>query len=395
VALHETLSDLATPLAPKEEVKVSYRDGIPDFIDVPSAPEASTPAEFNAIVADLGVPIPEGYELQLVEARKNMAAWTRDTVGQDNAVTRPNWTYRFKVVQKTNLLGADEVQALYRQIASIKPRKAAEKPTDGSCYVIALADFQVGKGSNGAGGTEALVERFERQLSQMVTDYKASGATSILIADLGDNACENEQNSSSQLGTNDLQFIDQLRVWNRIFLQVIVACAKVCNDVKVAAVASNHGQHRHNGKPVGDAHNDYGLLALSNMQDALALNPKAFGHVKFAYPETHKETLTIEVAGTNIGLAHGHQSGSPDKIPDFIGKQIAGRQPLQYADMILTGHFHHLRVQNIIGNRWWMQAPANDAGSVWFTNRSGEFSSPGILTFTVLDGVWSNLKVVA
>lgn len=393
MSLADTLSTVAE-LTPREGPSVSYVNGIPEFITVPSAPQAETQEDYNAILADLGVPIPDGHELQLVEATKNLNAWTRDSVNQELAVTKPNWRYRFKVVRKSNLLGKDDVQALYASIAKVKPSKVAKTSTDGSCYVIALADFQVGKGSNGDGGTDALIERFQQQLSRMVADYKASGASSVFIVDLGDNSCENEHNTASQLGTNDLQFIDQLRVWSRLLLKVVTTFARLSADVTVAGVPSNHSQHRHNGQAVGDAHNDYGLLAISNLQDALALNAPAFGHVKFSYPEPHKESLTVKVGGTYIGCAHGHQSGSPDKIPDFISKQIAGRQPLQYADIILTGHFHHLRVQNIVGNRWWMQGPANDAGSAWFTNRSGEFSSPGVLTFTVLDGVWGNLKVV-
>lgn len=392
MSLADTLS--TADLNHSQTPTISYVDGIPSSIFVPSAPQASTQAEFNHILADLGVPIPDGYELQLVEARKNMHAWTRDSVNQELATTRPNWTYRFKVVPVSNLLGKDDVQELYKQIAGMKPHKVAKNPVDGSCYVVALADFQVGKGSNGDGGTEALIERVQTQLSRMVADYKTSGASSVFIVDLGDNSCENEHNTASQLGTNDLQFIDQLRVWSRLLLKIVTTFAKLSDEVTVAGVPSNHSQHRHNGKAVGDAHNDYGLLALSNLQDALALNEKAFGHVKFAYPDTHKESLTVKVGGTYVGCAHGHQSGSPDKIPDFISKQIAGRQPLQFADIILTGHFHHLRVQNIVGNRWWFQGPANDAGSAWFTQRSGEYSSPGVLTFTVLDGVWSNLKVV-
>lgn len=393
MSLAETLST-ALAVAPKDEAKVSYRDGIPETIYVPGVPEAKTQEEFNSIIADLGVPIPDGFELQLVEARKNMHAWTRDSEHQELAVTRPNWTYRFKVVPVSGTLSKADVAELGEAVLRAKPFTPAKTATAGGCYIAGLADFQVGKGSNGDGGTDALIERFTRQLSQIVADFKASGASSILILDLGDNSCENEHNTSSQLGTNDLQFVDQLRVWQRMLLKITTELAKTCGDVTVAGVPSNHSQHRHNGKAVGDAHNDYGLLAISNLQDALGLNPEAFGHVKFAYPEPHKETLAVEVAGTVVGLAHGHQSGSPDKIPDFISKQIAGRQPLQYADIILTGHFHHLRVQNIVGNRWWFQGPANDAGSAWFTNRSGEFSSPGILTLVVNDGGWSNLKIV-
>lgn len=352
---------------------------------------------FVALTADIGVPIPRGHRLVLVEATLNQNAWTRETPGQELAVTKPNWRYRFKVVKDDRVISAAAIEEIKDRILAVAPFAASNRPDvagNGSTFVIPLADFQIGKGSQGEGGTDVLIERFQEQLTQILIDYKRSGARKVLIADVGDNSCEGEQNVASQIGTNDLQFTDQLVVWFRMFTKIITELAAVCPEVLVVGVPSNHSQHRKDGKPIGDPGNDYGLMTLKMVETTLALNPAAFSHVTFARPERHKESLSVEVSGTVIGFAHGHQSGSPDRVPDFLTKQIAGRQPLEAADIIVTGHFHHLRVQNIIGNRWWFQCPASDAGSAWFTNRSGEFSSPGILTFCVKDKAWGSLRVV-
>lgn len=351
----------------------------------------------SEVTKDLGVPIPAGYRLVLVEATKNMNAWTRRSAGEELAITRPNWRYRFKVVKDDRVLSAQQIEEVKDRIMAVVPFAAtnrADVAGNGSTFVVPLADFQIGKGSQGDGGTDVLIGRFEEQLTQIIIDYKRSGARAVLIADVGDNSCEGEQNVASQIGTNDLQFTDQLVVWFRMFTKIVTELAAVCPEVLVAGVPSNHSQHRKDGQPIGDPGNDYGLMTLRMVESTLALNPAAFSHVSFVRPERHKETMSVKVSNTVIGFAHGHQSNQPDKVPEFISKQIAGRQPLEPSDIVVTGHFHHLRVQNIVGNRWWFQCPANDAGSAWFTNRSGEFSSPGILTFTVKDGNWGNLRVI-
>lgn len=352
----------------------------------------------SEVTSDLGVKIPAGHRLVLVEATKNMNAWTRTDPGQELAVTKPVWRYRFKVVKDTRVFTSEEIADVKARILATVPRELNLRPEvdgNGSTFVVPLADFQIGKGCQGEGGTDALIKRFERQLSQIIFDYHASGATDVLVADVGDNSCEGEQNVASQIGTNDLQFTDQLVVWFRIFTKIVTELAAVCQGtVTVVGVPSNHSQHRKDGNPIGDPGNDYGLMTLRMLETTLALNPDAFSHVTFARPERSKESLSVRVSNTVIGFAHGHQSGSPEKIPEYLKNQIAGRQPLEAADIIVTGHFHHLRVQSVIGNRVWFQCPANDAGSAWYTNRSGEWSTPGILTFSVKDGNWGNFKVV-
>lgn len=382
--------------APKPSFRLNLEKGELEFdSDVQLAPEDEHLAV--ALTKDIGVPIPRGHRLVLVEATLNQNAWTRTSPEQELAVTKPNWRYRFKVVKDDRVISAEAIEEIKDRILAVKPFSATNRPDvagNDSTFVVPLADFQIGKGSQGEGGTDALIERFNEQLTQIVIDYKHSGASKVLIADVGDNSCEGEQNVASQIGTNDLQFTDQLVVWFRMFTKIVTELASVCPDVLVVGIPSNHSQHRKDGAPIGDPGNDYGLMTLKMLETTLGLNPDAFSHVRFARPERHKETLSVEVSGTVLGFAHGHQSNQPDKVPDFLKNQIAGRQPLEAADIIVTGHFHHLRVQNIVGNRWWFQCPANDAGSAWFTNRSGEFSSPGILTFTVLDGNWGNLRVI-
>jgi hypothetical protein len=388
MTLADTITTLSTPLAPKEEAKITYREGIPEFINIPSAPEAHTQEEFNSIVADLGVPIPEGYELQLIEARKNMAAWTRDSADQELAVTRPNWTYRFKVVRTAFTY---QVKEFRDYAASLKRTPKDPHRAGNRAVVVAYADPQVGKAQHTGGGTVD-TERRVADLFYRAQDYiEAQKSKTVFFGDLGD-ACENTQNTAAQKHTNDLSFPEQIRVARRLFMYGADMFAKMSDSLTVFGVASNHMQWRENGKAIGNASADFGLDIVASVQDAFSLNRDAFGHVQFAYPDTHREALVLNVAGLNTGFFHGHQSSNSDGVPKFIAGQIAGKQALAQADLFVSGHFHSFRHQTILGGMTWLQCPSADNGSDWFTNLSGIWSRPGLLVFTVEDGKLIDVK---
>lgn len=389
MSLADTITSVSTPLAAKEEVKVTYRDGLPDIIEVPSAPEASTPAEFNAIMADLGVPIPEGCELQLVEAKLNKNAWTRDSVLQELAVTKPNWTYRFKVVRTAFTYQIKE----FRDYAAALKRKPKVPAGAGAnrAVAIAYADPQVGKAQHTGGGTVDTEHRVA-DLFGMAQDYiRAQKAKSVFFGDLGD-ACESTQNTSAQKHTNDLSFPEQIRVARRLFMYGADMFARDANELTVFGIPSNHMQWRENGKAQGNASADFGLDIVASVQDAFGFNQDAYGHVQFAYPERHRETLVLNVAGLNTGFFHGHQSGNPDNVPKFIAGQIAGKQELSKAEMFVWGHFHSFQQKTMLGNMTGLQCPSADNGSDWFTNLTGIWSKPGLLVYTVEDGVLIDVK---
>lgn len=389
MSLHETLSDLAVPLATREQPSVTYRDGIPDIITLPNAPEGLAPEGYSDIIADLGVPIPEGYELQLVEARKNMAAWTRDTVGQELAVTRPNWTYRFKVVRKFATVQVKEFRD-YAEALKRKPKAKPEKPAQ-KAVVVAYADPQVGKAQHTGGGT-ADTEHRVGDLFGMAQDYiRAQKPSKVVFGDMGD-ACESTQNSSAQKHTNDLSFPEQIRVARRLFMYGADTFSRMVPELDVFGVPSNHMQWRENGKAQGNASADFGLDIVASVQDAFRLNDGAYGHVKFFYPETYREALVLNVAGLNTGFFHGHPANNAAALPKFIAGQVAGRQALAGAELFVSAHFHSFFHQTILANQTHLGCPAADNGSDWFTNLTGIWSTPGLLVFTVTDGKLTDVK---
>ena len=66
----------------------------------------------------------------------------------------------------------------------------------------------------------------------------------------------------------------------------------------------------------------------------------------------------------------------------LTGVQVMGRQPVADATLLLSGHYHHLIVSEATG-RTFVQVPAMDGGSEWFTATTGQHSPPGMLTLGV------------
>jgi hypothetical protein len=50
--------------------------------------------------------------------------------------------------------------------------------------------------------------------------------------------------------------------------------------------------------------------------------------------------------------------------------QSLGDTAVGQADLLITGHYHHYAVKQL-NHRLWIQLPAMDGGSAWFSDRTG------------------------
>jgi hypothetical protein len=76
---------------------------------------------------------------------------------------------------------------------------------------------------------------------------------------------------------------------------------------------------------------------------------------------------------------------------------VMGNRPVAQVQIMNTAHFHHLLVSERTG-RTLLQVPAMDGGSGWWTDKTGQNSPAGMLSY--LTGVacgprlWSDLAVL-
>lgn len=300
--------------------------------------------------------------------------------------------YKFQTTRKgenpdgEDDLTVEDLPLLYQEVMAKKPVAVQDGTSIERATVVVWADIQVGKvGSRG--GTPELIERVKRKRAALQTYMKENPAGQAFFLSVGDEV-ESFENTPQQAFTNDLSFPDQLDLELTFEMEMISDITDMYKKVTVAGCSSNHCRWRAGKNALGAPKDDYGLFIKKQLEKFLGMNEK-FADVTFQYPEDWDETMALDVLGTKVGLAHGHQVNNPNGVEAWWTKQAFGAQATADADILLTGHFHTFRAQPMgrsmkTGkNRWWLQAPTLDNGSDWFRNLQGSDSDDGLLVFQI------------
>ncbi|WP_159795572.1 metallophosphoesterase family protein [Puerhibacterium puerhi] len=288
-----------------------------------------------------------------------------------------------------------DLDDLHRAVKRDRRKAPAFKAVAESISVLAvLADLQVGK-VDARGGVEELLERLEASLEGFRDYCREVKPEEIILFDAGDGIENFESGDGSSDRTNDLSLTEQIRVFRRVLWTWIDEASRLAPSVKVLSVGSNHCRVRKGKSNMGNATEDYGIEVLTQVADMASVYPERYGHVEFYAPERTSDSVAIEALGGKVvGLAHGHQVSNPDRFPDFLAKQAAGRTPIGTADLVVFGHFHNLRIQTWGDDRWLFVAPTSDNGSAWWRNISGAESAPGVMAMTLDAKGWRDVAVL-
>lgn len=269
--------------------------------------------------------------------------------------------------------------------------KADPANTQDHSFVLIPTDFQIGK-VDWNGGTQETVDQVMGSFARAGWFAVQNKPKEIVLIDAGD-IVENIYSTSSQLGTNDLGLPHQVAAAFELMLAGIKLLAPLSPSLKYVCVPSNHGSHRLAPKsPAGAVHEDWGIMLAKIMRAAVKLSPD-LAHVEIIIPDDYHDSLSFDTAETTIGVVHGHQTGSPDKIGDWWKGQSHGNMPTARARILITGHWHSLRVQQSGDARYIIVGAASDRGSSWFTNSRGERSDSGIVGFTTRRNDWADLQI--
>lgn len=276
-----------------------------------------------------------------------------------------------------------DLPALYAEVAATSYKPAEVWPGT-TTTVVVWADMQLGK-VGGRGDTKGLIERLAQKREALETYLATSDSNATVFIDAGD-PIEGFENVASQIFTNDLSLPQQVDIAAVEMWKTLVLLATI-GPVDAIAVPSNHGAWRAGKSSLGKPSDDWGIAIQSRLafQAELLELP-----ITFHKPSEWDESAAITVRGTKLGVHHGHQSAC-DQMPKWWAGQQHGAQATADADILVTGHYHHLRVQptgrsqRTGKSKWWLQAPTLDNGSDWFRNASGDDSDPGLLVFQITD----------
>ena len=360
-------------------------------------PKAIKPEDhkWDIYLAELGF---DPKEFEIIEPFE-VRTWTANMGAGE---TEQFYYYKAKIISKNPISSKDfDYKNLLKEIKAYKGQP--QKIAGNSSFVVCLSDWQMGK--RDGDGTQGIVKRIEQMnpdVTARIKDLKKNGVdlANLYVFGLGDivEGCDGFYPMQEFSVEYDLR--RQKMIARRLLIKAIKTWAPLFKNVVVACVPGNHGENRKNGKAFTSFGDNFDVSLFDEAQEILSENP-AFKKIKFIIPE-NELWITLDVSGTIIGLAHGHQfrTGgrySHQKAVAWLSGQAFGMTDVGDSDILISGHFHHLFVVNE-GKRTLMQCPSVDGGSEWFENMTGKTSYSGTLTFSITPGKtqlpWDNLRVI-
>jgi hypothetical protein len=303
----------------------------------------------------------------------------------------PQWltAYRFRFRKRTGT--NPDLPLLFAEAKKTRPKTPKATET-GKVFIACLADYQVGKVDH-RGGSKELIQRVLASYDRIEAQLKVGKYERIYALDLGDiiEGIENAANMN-QLVTNDLSVMQQVDLAASLVWDFLKMATKYA-PVTYASIGSNHCQWRVNKQTIGKpGRDDWGIVILQQLR---RLATEVGLPVTFLVPHEQEESLIFDAFNDGfhlVGIAHGHQFSRPENALTWWRQNTFGNQTISAASILLTAHFHHLRVveagaSHNGGSRFWVQATTSDNGSSWFKRVSGEDSVPGITCFELTKGM--------
>ena len=337
--------------------------------------------------------VERGYDPDLwVATGFRSSEWTMAN-GETGVSVRYTFT---KAPEGREQVDIDELLAIVNEA---RPgRLAAQQPTSGPGFVLALGDSQFGKADKDGpeGAVRQTLDCIDRAVESLVR-YQSTAVVPVShahIAWLGDHI----EGFVSQGGANawrtTLTLSEQVRLTRRVMLYAVQRFAPLVGRLTVVAVPGNHGEpQRFAGKGVTRYDDSHDTEALHAVADACQMNPGAYGHVEFYTPAADELTVVVEVAGTYLAHVHGDQWGAGKHFNWWQGQAFGAEVGLQHCDMLLAGHWHHLKLEQS-GGRLYVQVPALESESTWWRHRTGIGGNPGALVMLVSEGSLLGVEVV-
>ena len=277
-----------------------------------------------------------------------------------------------------------------------KPRMGSFEPSeDGFMYVVPAGDLQIGKPDGD--GSEGTIRRFVEKTDLSVARLKElrrlkRPISGVMLPWLGDciEGLVSQGGALAAAGRLDLTMSEQLRVYRRLMLYQIQQFAGLTDRIIVPVVPGNHDEVQRAGKVVRRYDDSWAIEGAVAVADALKLSNQ-YDHVSFVFPGVDELTITLDVAGTPVGFAHGHQFGR-DPMKWWAG-QAHGMQDIGSATLLLGAHLHHLRIEQG-GAKTFIQIPAMDGGSTWWRHKTGQDAPAAMVSMLVGHGGWSDLAIL-
>ena len=369
-------------------LEVNEQTGLGEITHVGTDPNYRN--KFDTILRDWGF----DPKLYYIEGSVRASSWNVQLKGGTTETF-----YAFKGVVRKKNPGHDKYfQELFKQAKKKPPIKKKTLGGD-TAFLFFMADWQLGKRDF---GVENTIKRYDVALQDAVNrikDLRKLGVNidEIYMIGLGD-LTENCTAAfyDSQPFNVELSLIEQYALARSMIMKTIDTFLPLADKLILAGCPGNHGEMSRSskGQVYTNRLDNSDTMHLQICEEIMSANKQRYKSVRVEVPEGFHQVLDIK--GKTCGWTHGHMtggSGNPEnKIENWWKGQMYGHLPAGNCEILITGHYHHFRSKQQ-GNRTWFQSPSLDK-SIDFTERSGLWSHPGVLTFTVNKKGWDNLKIL-
>ena len=290
--------------------------------------------------------------------------------------------YKANVRRRVGPSGVD-VSADIADILTRPPVRAVPVEPSATVFAAAFSDPQLGKGLEG-NGTAETVDRWLGALADVVElaeQAADSGVTSCAIVLPGDTIEGCSGFYPAQVSTVDLTLREQTNAARRLIVRTVCDLAAVFPHVTVLAAAGNHGENRQGGQAYTRPSDNHDLAVVDQARDVVSALP-GFEHVEFVVPSGDRGWVVHDFGGLRVGVHHGNvgKGTTPAaRVRDWWRGQSHGASEIGTADVLFTGHWHHLFIDQSYGKTI-VGCPSMDNGSLWWASLTGQVSPPGVLT---------------
>ena len=308
--------------------------------------------------------------------------------------------YAFKAIIKRKKPKHDKFfNDLLKQVKNKKPIKISTKKGP-NAYFFICADWQFGKAEyNTDWGVDETIDYIKNAIEKAKKDIKNHNKNGVVIDEiyiigLGD-LIENCYGFFDQQPYNiEMTRTEQEHIVRLMILEVLDGLLALAPTIVIGGVPGNHAEYRSGKAQVSTTRLDNSDTTVFQIIGEIIEGRERYKHVKVVVPDDFY--LTLEVKTKRVTFYHGHITGgggnAENKLMNWWKNQAMARLPSGTADLLVTGHYHHLRILQERG-RTWIQSPSLDT-SYELESRMGLTTSHGILSFTLSKNGWDNLKIL-
>lgn len=269
-----------------------------------------------------------------------------------------------------------------------RSRPANAAVTGDGTFGISINDIQLGQSFNG--GSAATIEDFHRRIEtakQRILELRRIGRdlTTLLIVGGGDlvEGCTIYSNQSFSL---DMDRKKQVESVVTLLLYAIDELSPLFANVQILAAKGNHGENRINGNYTTLSDND-DTHVFEMAKLALSRDPEYADRIEWVIADDEAGvTIKVEdrwVFATTHGNVYAKGVAGPTigkKAQAWYKNMAMKRDPIGMADVLITHHYHHEQTCDW-GACLWKQTRSQDRGSLYFEQSTGEYSTPGMLSW--------------